>query len=170
MTTEPISVETIQNEILAADSAGILFDLTALSTLLADAIAFRRVSGAFLQTDSTGLVTSDPAGGLSPRDAPYEIVVGAISPFTYEGEMFFRVRLGVSHPPFSEAERDAAIPADARSVTRVAAPGYSGALNLTLFSRNAQTELDFPSPAPAGFSVGLRRKGLAGKRLHRRAA
>ena len=165
----PISVETIQKEILVADSGGILFDLTALSSLLEDATEFRRVSGAFLQTDSTGLVSSDPPGGLAARDAPYEIIVGAFSPFVYEGELFFRVRLKVSHPEFSEAERSAAIPADARSVSRVAASGYSGALSVTLFSRNAQTELDLPSPPAGRILRRLRRKGLAGGRLHRRA-
>ena len=152
VTAEPISVETIQREVLTAESAGVLFDLPALSTLLADAAEFRRVAGAFLRVNSAGMVVSDPAGGLTPRDAPYEIVVGAMSP-AHLGELFFRVRLGVSHPPFSESERDAAIPAAARSVFRAAASGYSGALKLTLFSRDSQTELDFPSPAPTGFSV-----------------
>ena len=153
VTAEPISLETIQKEILVADSGGTLFDLPGVSTLLEDATEFRRVSGAFLRSDFTGLISSDPPGGLAARDAPYEIIVGAVSPFVYQGELFFRVRVKVSHPPFSEAERNAAIPADARSVSRVAAPGYSGALSVTLFSRNAQTELDFPSPPPAGFSV-----------------
>ena len=154
VTAQPISLETVQKEILVADSGGILFDLPLLfPPLLEDVVEFRRVSGAHLQAHFTGLISSDPAGGLAARDAPYEIIVGAVSPFVYQGELFFRVRVKVSHPPFSDAERSAAIPANARSVSRVAAPGYSGALSVTLFSRNAQTELDFPSPPPAGFSV-----------------
>ena len=162
VTAEPISVETIQREVLTAESAGVLFDLPALSTLLADATEFRVAAGAFLRVNNAGMITSDPVGGLSPRDAPYEITVGARSP-AHLGELFFRVRLRVSHPPFSEAERNAAIPAAARSVTRVAASGYSGALNLTLFSRDSQTELDLPSPAPTGFSVdSAGRVSLAG--------
>ena len=152
VTAEPISVETIQREVLTAESAGVLFDLPALSTLLADATEFRVAAGAFLRVNNAGMITSDPVGGLSPRDAPYEITVGARSP-AHLGELFFRVRLRVSHPPFSESEREAAIPAAARSVFRAAASGYSGALKLTLFSRDSQTELDFPSPAPTGFSV-----------------
>ena len=162
VTAEPISVETIQREVLTAESAGVLFDLPALSTLLADATEFRVAAGAFLRVNNAGMITSDPVGGLSPRDAPYEITVGARSP-AHLGELFFRVRLRVSHPPFSESEREAAIPAAARSVFRAAASGYSGALKLTLFSRDSQTELDFPSPAPTGFSVdSAGRVSLAG--------
>ena len=133
-------------------TSGTLLNLREHSALLADATFARAGASSFLRVSPTGLVSSASSGGLLKRAAAYEMTVRARNPAAFLGDAYFRVVIEVNDPLFRVDELEAVIPASARTVRRIAAAGYTGAIDHAIVSGDSSAALDFPS-APAGFSL-----------------
>ena len=133
-------------------TSGTLLNLREHSALLADATFARAGASSFLDVSPTGLVSSASSRGLLKRAAAYEMTVRARNPAAFLGDAYFRVVIEVNDPLFSADELEAVIPASARTVRRIAAAGYTGAIDHAIVSGDSLAALDLPS-APAGFSL-----------------
>ena len=141
-----------QLNLLQNEALGNLLTLREHSPLLAGATFERTGAADSIDVSMDGLVSPVSAGELPARDAAYQMTVRARNPAVFLGDAYFRVAIKVNHPLFSANELEAVIPASERSVRRIAAAGWTGAIRHTIVSGDSSAELDLPS-APAGFSL-----------------
>ena len=163
VTAEAVVFQSSRGNFPESLTSGTLLNLREHSALLADATFARAGASSFLRVSPTGLVSSASSGGLLlKRAAAYEMTVRARNPAAFLGDAYFRVVIEVNDPLFSADELEAVIPASARTVRRIAAAGYTGAIDHAIVSGDSSAALDFPS-APAGFRWirpgGLRWRG-----------
>ena len=153
VTAEAVVFQSSRGNFPESLTSGTLLNLREHSALLADATFARAGASSFLRVSPTGLVSSASSNGLLlKRAAAYEMTVRARNPAAFLGDAYFRVVIEVNDPLFSADELEAVIPASARTVRRIAAAGYTGAIDHAIVSGDSSAALDFPS-APAGFSL-----------------